>query len=120
MNFGVAAEEKRQGLLAFGAMDADMSGTLDTDEIQGVFDTYFPEYLTKRPESLVRVERGCIDAHMWLLFLREVRHFEGEECLQYLLDKLNTHDYGYDPLKAQIYHEFSGPIFASAIAYFTT
>lgn len=111
----LCAEEQREGLIAFGAMDADLSGTLDVDEIHIVFDECYPEYLVNRPQSLVRVEKGCIDATMWLMFLREIKNFEGPNALKQLLDHINGYQFQYDAKKNDLYKQFTGPLFASAM-----
>jgi len=108
-------EEQRGGLMAFGAMDGDISGTLDVEEIHVVFDECFPEYLTSRPQSLVRVEKGCIDATMWLLFLREIKNFEGPEALCSVIEHINDYKYDYNSEKSALYKDFTGPLFASAL-----
>eukprot|EP00658_Telonema_sp_P-2_P041334 TRINITY_DN29557_c0_g2_i4.p1 TRINITY_DN29557_c0_g2~~TRINITY_DN29557_c0_g2_i4.p1 ORF type:complete len:301 (-),score=79.64 TRINITY_DN29557_c0_g2_i4:193-1095(-) len=118
-HLGALSEEQNYaGMFAFGAMDGDMSGTLDSDEIHEVFDSCFPEYLSNRPHSLVRVEKGCIDAYMWLLFLREVQHFEGEQALTDLLKNVESHAFTYDDTKEEVYKEFTGPLYSAAIAHF--
>ena len=108
-------EEQRGGLTAFGAMDGDISGTLDVEEIHVVFDECFPEYLISRPQSLVRVEKGCIDATMWLLFLREIKNFEGPEALCLVIEHINDYKYDYNSEKSALYKQFTGPLFASAL-----